>query len=156
MRLFIVREAEVFDLEDCAFFEAQDSQVCKDPSLKRLDLATAIAARNIFLACDDNGKPIGYLRIAHLWPAMMPMGQWVFVDPAWRRKGVMSGLFDFVCATLAQRGHSQIMFSVQSDRPVVLEFMRERGLKEIGQLGCHGEGQPREIFFSSVLSADGR
>lgn len=149
MRHFAVRVAESFDLDDCFWFDSQSSASRSD-SEKRLELATSVAARNVFLACDDDGRPVGYIRLGMLGPQLLPVLYWAFVKPDWRRKGVMSTLYDYMASQLVERGYERLIFSIPADCDGLMDIFKSRGLVEIGRLALAAEA-PLDVFYTTPL-----
>lgn len=148
MRSFKVRPAAIEDLDDCIWFDRQESLEPARDDRHRLMVESRIFTGDILLACDDDNKPIGYLRIDHLWPMMMPTLGWVYVKPDWRESGVMAGLYQSILDLLLERGHRKFMMSTQSTRSNVMELFRSMGMRECGRLNVHGEGNTiSEVFY---------
>ena len=150
MRNFKVRLATIDDLDACIWFDNQESLEPAQDERKRQMIESRIFTQDVFLACDDGDKPVGYIRLDHLWAMMMPTLGWVYVKPEWREGGVMAALYQACLDALLERGHRKYMMSTQSNRPNVMELFKSMGMKECGRLNVYSDGVA-EVFFISGL-----
>lgn len=144
---FTVRQAQAGDLDDCIWFDAEEAPSPARDERKRELIENRIRTGDIFLACDSAGASIGYIRIDHLWPMMMPVMGWVYVKPAWREGGVMTALYQQMMETILDRGHTRFMLSTQSNRPGVMDLFKAIGMKEAGRLSIHADPSVEEVFY---------
>lgn len=151
MRSFTVRPAAIEDLDDCVWFDRQEATTVAEAGRHRQMVESRIFTGDILLACDDEGKVVGYIRMDHMWPMMMPNLGWVYVKPDWRKQGVMIGLYQALLDQLLERGCTRYMMSTRSDRPDVVELFRSMGMHECGRLAIHGTGDISEVFFLCIL-----
>lgn len=109
-------------------------------------IESRIFTSDILLACSDDGKSVGYIRIDHLWPMMMPTLGWVYVKPDWRSSGIMAGLYQSITELMLERGHRKFMLSAQNNRTDIMDLFRSIGLRECGRLNAHENGVA-EVFY---------
>ena len=148
MRSFSVRPAVIEDLDDCVWLDRQEAITPAQDDRHRLLIESRIFTGDILLACGDDGKPVGYMRIDHLWPMMLPTLGWVFVKPEWRDGGIMAGLYQTMLELMLERGYRKFMMSTQSTRSNVMELFRSMGMRECGRLNVHGAGNnTAEVFY---------
>ncbi len=152
MRSFKVRPATIEDLDNCIWFDRQESILPAHDERHRQMVEARIFTGDIMVAEGDGGELAGYLRMDHLWPMMMPTLGWVYVKPDWRESGIMAGLFQGVIDALIERGHRRYMMSTQSNRQNVMDLFRAMGMKECGRLAVHGaKADVAEVFFMGEI-----
>lgn len=148
MRSFKVRPASIDDLEECVWFDRQEAMTPAQDDRHRHMIESRIFTGDILLACDGEGVIVGYIRMDHLWPMMLPTLGWVYVKPEWREVGIMAGLYQSMLDMMLERGHRKFMMSTQSNRSNVMELFRSMGMRECGRLNVHGAGNNvSEVFY---------
>lgn len=148
----IARHARADELEECLKFDRQE--IHPPPIDEHRDLiAGLITARNIYVAEDiEAQKLVGYIRLDRIWTHMMPLVCWMYVEPDYRSQGVTFLLRSFVFDDLRARGFDRLLYSVQADRPHMIQFMMGMKFEPIGQLtSVNPDESIAELFFLQRL-----
>ncbi len=150
MRSFKVRPAAIEDLEECVWFDRQESVAPAHDDRHRQMIESRIFTADILLACDDDNKAVGYIRIDHLWPMMMPTLSWIYVKPDWRETGIMAGLYQSFMDIMLERGHRKFMMSTTTNRPNIMDLFRTIGLRECGRLAVYPDNISEVFYLGEV------
>ena len=143
-----IRRATRADLAAVLSFDSTDEHMARAPVNATRRLAGRIEAGDAFLAfADDN--PVGYARVDSLWPEMCPLLSWLFVVPAFRKTGLADQLRQFVFAEFKREGFTSLLRSACTDRPHMIQALRNAGLTECGLLRFETGGT--EVFFWQPL-----
>ena len=135
-----VRFGELRDLGSCVDF---DYEHVSESMIKR-----KIEEKAVILA-EVDGKPIGYLRVEHLW-LIAPYVGLITVEERYRRKGVGSAMIKFLEDHLIKNGHEVLYSSSQVDEPEPQTWHRKIGFEECGIIAGINDGVG-EVFFRKTL-----
>ena len=112
-------------------------------------LARKLAGGEIALA-EAEGRVVGYLALERLW-ALVPFVAHVWVDPAYRQRGLGRALLALLEAEVRAQGQPFYYSSSQADEPEPQAWRRRTGFEECGILAGHDEGGVGEVFFRKWL-----
>ena len=140
--IFEVRFAEPTDLDYCI---ESDFKHVGEAVLRR-----KIEEKAVVLA-EVNEKPIGYLRIEHLW-LKTPFLSTIGVDEEYQRRGVGTAMIGFLEEHLSRRGHGVLYSSSDADEPGPQAWHRKVGFEECGIIAGINDGGVGEVFFRKLLN----
>lgn len=146
-----IRYATPGDLEVCIAFDCTDPTDSRGDDEKADLIRAKISTNEIYLAVNDDNKPVGYLTVDRLWPMMMPLLSWVYVAPAWRNAGIAHRMTEYCFADLKERGYRRLLISTQTDRHQMLETLQSMNLRNIGTLHANPDESVGEVFFIKDL-----
>lgn len=137
----IIRVAGPADIDSCLAFD----------HLRDRELLLLEAERGRLILAFTNGRPVGYLRLEHLWHRVPYIGLLIVV-PDLRGKGVGSALLAWLEDALRRQGQFALYSSSQADEPRAQAWHRSRGFVECGFLGGCNRGGVGEVFFRKELT----
>jgi GNAT superfamily N-acetyltransferase len=148
----ISRLAVADDLEFCLAFDRKEIHPPPIAEHRKL-IAGHIMAENIYVSEDlDEDILVGYIRLDRIWTHMMPLVCWMYVEPAYRSRGITFQLRSFVFENLRSRGFDRLLYSVQADRPQMIQFMMGMNFEPVGQLTkVNPDESIAELFFMQRL-----
>lgn len=74
----------------------------------------------------------------------------VWVDPAWRRRGVGCQLVEFARAWAESQGARKLKVGVFDDNPGALKFYRSAGFEDIGQIKPELSSKDRTVYLLTM------
>ncbi|GKU27871.1 GNAT family N-acetyltransferase [Clostridium folliculivorans] len=106
-----------------------------------------IKSKEILLVKDEEHKILGWLRFNYFWDNT-PFMNLLYIDEAYRNKGVGTSLVYFWEIEMKARGYELVMTSTLSNE-LAQHFYRKLGYKDAGSLLL--ENEPLEIIFTKNI-----
>lgn len=119
--------------------------------LRDRDLLLREAERGRLILAFSERRPVGYLRLEHLWQRVPYIGL-IMVIPALRGQGIGSTLLAWLEDALRRQRQYVLYSSSQADEPHSQAWHRRRGFVECGFLGGCNPGGVGEVFFRKELT----
>ena len=116
-----------------------------DGHLSEPELAVKVDAGEMLVA-EADGRPVGLLRLDHLWSSV-PFVALVRVLPEARRRGAGRALVEAARAEARERGAPLLLSSATGEEPEAIAWHRAVGFEEWGVLPGLDEGGAGEVFF---------
>jgi GNAT superfamily N-acetyltransferase len=118
-----------------------------------VDPAEFLPPRGLFLVAEVDGVPAG----CGAW-RVLPSGQAeikrVYVEPAFRRRGVAQLVVGALEAAAAAAGHEEVVLNSGREQPEALALYAERGYRPVPGYGVYACA-PGAVFLGKSLTAPG-
>jgi GNAT superfamily N-acetyltransferase len=116
---------QIATLNDYNYLLERDHHISKEMLEQKINLGEILIAK-------ENQQAIGYLRYGYFWDNF-PFMNLLFVEEAYRRKGIGRQLVDFWENQMKEQGHKQVMTSSLANEDGQF-FYRKLGYKDAGSL----------------------